>query len=106
MLRLTGGLEAKFLRGAAAIFFVALAVRFFFVRYEMVWNDHGFMTGVDYVDEKIALPLQWMSIVACVIAAGLVGAGRWLFEQHLGPVEQRVGLGVILLALQDLGLAE
>jgi hypothetical protein len=79
MFRLPGGLESKFLRGAAAIFLLALAVRFFFGRYEMVWNDHGFMTGVDYVDEKIALPLQWVSIVACVIAAGLVGAGRWLF---------------------------
>src|SRR5437899_1203323 len=75
MFRLTGGLESKFLRGAGAIFLLALAVRYFFGRYEMVWNDHGFMTGVDYVDEKIALPLQWVSIVACVIAAGLVGAG-------------------------------
>src|SRR5579872_314412 len=79
MLRLTGGLESKFLRGAAAIFLIALAVRFFFGRYEMVWNDHGFMTGIDYVDEKIALPLQWVAIAACMIAAGFVGAGRWLF---------------------------
>jgi uncharacterized membrane protein (UPF0182 family) len=79
MFRLTGGLESKFLRGAGAIFLLALAVRYFFGRYEMVWNDHGFMTGVDYVDEKIALPLQWVAIVTCVIAAGLVGAGRWLF---------------------------
>src|SRR5260370_34436096 len=79
MFRLTGGLESKFLRGASAVFLLALAVRFFFGRYEMVWNDHGFMTGVDYVDEKIALPLQWVAITACVIAAGLVGAGRWLF---------------------------
>jgi hypothetical protein len=79
MFRLSGGLESKFLRGAGAIFLLALAVRYFFGRYEMVWNDHGFMTGVDYVDEKIALPLQWVAIVACVIAAGLVGAGRWVF---------------------------
>ena len=76
--RLEGGLESKFLRGAAVIFLVALALRFFLGRYEMVWNDHGFMTGVDYVDEKIALPLQWLAIAACVIAAGLVWAGRWL----------------------------
>jgi len=70
ILRLEGGLESKFLRGAAAVFLLALALRFFLGRYEMVWNDHGFMTGVDYVDEKVALPLQWLSIVACVIAAG------------------------------------
>src|SRR6185369_10935752 len=76
--RLEGGLESKFLRGAAAVFLLALALRFFLGRYEMVWNDHGFMTGVDYVDEKIALPLQWLSIAACVIAAVLVWAKRWL----------------------------
>ena len=64
--RLEGGLESKFLRGAAVVFLLALALRFFLGRYEMVWNDHGFMTGVDYVDEKIALPLQWLSIAACV----------------------------------------
>ena len=76
--RLDGGLESKFLRGAAAALLFALAFRFFLGRYEMVWNDHGFMTGVDYVDEKIALPLQWLSIGACVVAAGLAWAGRWL----------------------------
>jgi uncharacterized membrane protein (UPF0182 family) len=76
--RLEGGLESKFLRGAAVIFLLALALRFFLGRYEMVWNDHGFMTGVDYVDEKIALPLQWLAIVACAISAGLVWARRWL----------------------------
>jgi uncharacterized membrane protein (UPF0182 family) len=76
--RLEGGLESKFLRGAAVIFLLALALRFFLGRYEMVWNDHGFMTGVDYVDEKIALPLQWLAIGACLIAAGLVWARRWL----------------------------
>lgn len=78
ILRLEGGLESKFLRGAAAVFLLALALRFFLGRYEMVWNDHGFMTGVDYVDERIALPLQWLTIAACVIAAGLVWAGRFL----------------------------
>ena len=79
ILRLEGGLESKFLRGAAAVFLLALALRFFLGRYEMVWNDHGFMTGVDYVDEKIALPLQWVTIGACTIAAGLVWMGRFLW---------------------------
>jgi uncharacterized membrane protein (UPF0182 family) len=78
LFRLEGGLESKFLRGAAALFLLALALRFFLGRYEMVWNDHGFMTGVDYVDEKFALPLQWLAMGACLVAAGLVWAGRWL----------------------------
>jgi len=79
MLRLEGGLESKFLRGAAVVFLLALAVRFFLGRYEMVWNEHGFMVGIDYVDERIGLPLQWLVVLASLAAAGLVVMGRWIF---------------------------
>jgi uncharacterized protein len=49
-------------------------LRFFLGRYETVWNDHGFMVGVDYV---VTLPLQWLVISAYLVAAGFVTAGRW-----------------------------
>ena len=81
--RLEGGLESRFLRGAAAIFLLALALRFFLARYEMVSNDHGFMVGIDYVDEHIGLPLQWMMVFACIAAALLVLFGRWLLAAFL-----------------------
>jgi uncharacterized membrane protein (UPF0182 family) len=84
--RLQGGLESRFLRGAAAIFLLALALRFFLARYEMVANDHGFMVGIDYVDEHIGLPLQWMMVFACVAAALLILAGRWLMAAMLAVV--------------------
>src|SRR5262249_14121454 len=74
---LRGALKSGFLRGVAAIFLVAFACRFFLGRYEMVWNDHSFMVGVEYVDQKFALPLQWLVIVACLVAAVLVSARRW-----------------------------
>ena len=74
---LKGALQSRFIRGTAATVLVALAVRFFLGRYEMVWNDHSFMVGVDYVDQMFTLPLQWLVIVACLVAAGLVTAGRW-----------------------------
>ena len=45
LLRLSGGLESKFLRGALAFFLVALAARFYLGRFEMVWNQHRFMVG-------------------------------------------------------------
>jgi len=77
--KLEGGLESRFLRGAAVILLLALAVRFFLGRYEMVYNEHGtFLVGVDYVDEFIALPLQWLLIGACFAAAAFVLAGRWI----------------------------
>ncbi|MBZ5724607.1 MAG: UPF0182 family protein [Acidobacteriia bacterium] len=76
--RLEGGLESRFLRGAAVVLLLALAARFFLGRYEMVYNEHGtFLVGIDYVDLNIGLPLQWLLIVACLAAAGLVWMGRW-----------------------------
>jgi uncharacterized membrane protein (UPF0182 family) len=77
VLRLPGGMSSPFLRSAAVVALLALAVRFYLSRYEMVWNDHGFMVGVDYVDRYIGLPLNWVLIGATVAAAVLAGIGRW-----------------------------
>ena len=53
--------------------------RFYLGRYEMVYNEHGtFLVGIDYVDQNIGLPLQWLVIVACLAAAVFVWMGRWL----------------------------
>jgi uncharacterized membrane protein (UPF0182 family) len=76
-LGLQGALESRFLRVVAAVFLLGLAFRFFLGRYEMLWSDHGFMVGIDYVDENWRLPLQWLLIGACVASAGLVLFGRW-----------------------------
>ncbi len=77
LFRLEGALESRFLRGAGVVFLLALAVQFFLGRYELLVQDHGFMVGMDYVAEKIALPLQWLVIAACILAAGFVWLGRW-----------------------------
>jgi len=78
LLRLEGGLESKFLRGAAVALLLAFALHFFLSRYEMVYNDHGtFLVGIDYVDQNIGIPLQWLVIFACLAAAVLVWMGRW-----------------------------
>jgi len=77
--RLEGGLESRFLRGAAVMLLLAMAVRFFLARYEMVYNEHGsFLVGVDYVDWYIGLPLQWLLIAASLAACVLVWMKRWL----------------------------
>ncbi len=76
--RLEGGLESRFLRGAAVVLLLAIAVRFYLARYEMVYNDHGtFLVGIDYVDQNIGIPLQWLVIFCCLAAAALVWMGRW-----------------------------
>lgn len=78
VLRLSGGLESRFLRGALAFFLVALAARYYLGRFEMVWNQHRFMVGVDYTDDHFALPLYWLVIGALILGAGLVMARRWI----------------------------
>jgi uncharacterized protein len=79
MLRLSGGMESRFLRGAISVVLVAMACKYFLGRYEMVYNDHGFMVGIDYVDNNITLPLQWLLIAACLAAAAFVTMGRWVW---------------------------
>jgi uncharacterized membrane protein (UPF0182 family) len=75
---LEGGLESKFLRGAATVLLLALALRFYLGRYEMVYNEHGsFLVGIDYVDQNIGLPLQWLLILAALAAIVFVWMGRW-----------------------------
>jgi len=76
---LTGALKSHFLRGVAAVFLLALAFRFFLGRYEMLSSDHGFMVGIDYVDETWWLPLQWLLIGTCLVSAAAVVFGRWLW---------------------------
>src|SRR6185437_11806688 len=73
--RLEGGLESRFLRGALMVALIALALRFFLGRYEMVLNQHNFLVGADYVDNFVVLPLQWLLIVACLAAAAFTQAG-------------------------------
>jgi uncharacterized membrane protein (UPF0182 family) len=71
-LRITDAFESPFVRGVAAMFVAALAIRFFLQRYDLLYNEHGFMMGVDYVDERIRLPLLWVTVVASLIAAAAI----------------------------------
>ncbi len=80
LLRLEGGLESRFLRGAGVVLLMALAWKFYLARYQMVYNEHGsFLVGVDWVDQNVGIPLQWMLIFACIGAAALVWMGRFLW---------------------------
>ena len=81
--RLEGGLESRFLRGALVVFLLALALRFFLARYDMVYDDHGFMVGVDYVDQNVGLPLQWLVVGACLAASVLVWMRRWILASTM-----------------------
>lgn len=76
-LQLAGALETKVVRGALAVFLLSLAARFFLKRYELLFEDHSALVGVDWVAETVTLPLLWVLIAASVLAAVSVLAGKW-----------------------------
>ncbi len=77
-LGLAAALKSNFVRGLGAVFLLSMAVRFFLARYSLLLEEHGsFMVGVDYVDQNIVLPLQWVEIAGCVVSAGLLAMSRW-----------------------------
>lgn len=90
-LKLQGGLESKFLRFAGAFFLLAIAVRYYLDRFAMVWNQHRFLTGIDYTDDHFVLPLNWVAIAAFCVGAVLVTIKRWL------PAAIVVGASLLLL---------
>ncbi|HEY4087860.1 MAG TPA: UPF0182 family protein [Bryobacteraceae bacterium] len=90
-LRLQGGLESKFLRFAGAFFLLAIAVRYYLDRFAMVWNQHRFLTGIDYTDDHFVLPLNWLVIAALCVGALLLTIKKWL------PAAIVVGASLLLL---------
>jgi uncharacterized membrane protein (UPF0182 family) len=77
-LGLGAAFQSKFFRAMGAVFLLALAVRFFLGRYNMLLDEHGsFMVGIDYVDQYVALPLQWVLIASAVLSAAALLAGKW-----------------------------
>ncbi len=75
-LRLSELLESRLIRIAGALGLIGLAGRLFLGRYALVTSEHGFMVGIDFVEQNIRLPLTWVSIALCVAAAALLFLGR------------------------------
>jgi uncharacterized protein len=76
-LLLPGAGRTGFLRAIAVILLLGLAAWFFLGNYELLFNSHAFMTGADYVDEKITLPLRWLLIVATLASVPIAWTGRY-----------------------------
>ncbi len=69
--------DSTFVRSVAAILLVGLAIKFYFNRFDFLLQDHGqYLVGVDWVADHIVLPLQWLLILASILAAILVLAKR------------------------------
>lgn len=76
-LNLGAALEAGFIRVVGAVFLLALAVRFYLKRYELLYEDHSSLVGMDWVAQTVTIPLLWGCLAASVLAAIGLLAGRW-----------------------------
>ena len=87
-LLLRGATRTSFALILGSVILLAAATWFFLGRYTLLLNHHDFMTGMDYVDERVTLPLRWLVILA------LAGAVPLLWTRRL-----KVALGVVVGAL-------
>ena len=76
-LLLPGASRAGFVRIISMILLLGLAAWVFLGNYDLLLNSHAFMTGADYVDEKITLPLRWLLIAAIFAALPLAWTSRY-----------------------------
>jgi uncharacterized membrane protein (UPF0182 family) len=87
-LLLEGATRTNFARILGSILLVGAAAWFFLGQYSLLHNQHTFMTGMDFVDEKVRLPLRWL------VVAALLGAIPLLWARRL-----RIALGVAVIAV-------
>ncbi len=78
-LLLRGASRAGFLRVIAVIVLAAGAIGYFLGQYDLLLNAHNFMTGMDWVDEKVALPLRYLTVLALLAAIPLVWTKRFKY---------------------------
>src|SRR5216683_2238392 len=76
-LLLPGATRAGFVRIITVILLLGFAVWVYLGNYELLLNSHAFMTGADYVDEKVTLPLRWLLIAVTLGALPIVWTRRY-----------------------------
>jgi uncharacterized membrane protein (UPF0182 family) len=76
-LLLPGATRTGFVRIITVILLLGFAVWVYLGNYELLLNSHAFMTGADYVDEKVTLPLRWLLIVVTLGTLPLVWMRRY-----------------------------
>ncbi len=71
-LLLEGATRTSFARILGSVLLVGAAAWFFLGQYSLLHNQHNFMTGMDWVDENVRLPLRWLVVAALLVAIPLL----------------------------------
>jgi uncharacterized membrane protein (UPF0182 family) len=98
-LRLSGATRVPFVRVIGVIVLVAFAAWVYLGNFELLFKTHAFMTGADFVDEKVTLPLRWVLMVSALIGIPLVLRSK--FKQAVLLVTACFILQVAVPALVD-----
>jgi uncharacterized protein len=61
-------LRSVLFRSLLTVAVLALVARIYLGRYELLTSDHGFLFGMDYVDENVRLPLRWVLMGSLLVA--------------------------------------
>ncbi len=77
VLMLPGATQSAFARAIGAALLLGFAAWIFLGNFELLLNSHAFMTGADYVDEKVVLPLRWLVIAAALVGVPLIWTRRY-----------------------------
>jgi uncharacterized membrane protein (UPF0182 family) len=96
-LLLPGATRAGFVQVISVILLLGFAAWIYLGNYELLLNTHAFMTGADFVDEKVTLPLRWVLIVVTLAALPLVWTRR--YKKAIALV---MGFFILQLALPGL----
>jgi hypothetical protein len=92
---------ASGVRAGGALFLVLLAAGKFLDRYALLYSQHQFLYGADYVDARLALPLYWVQLALLLgLAVLLLAAPRPRFM-----ADEELGLGAALLGALPARLA-
>jgi hypothetical protein len=78
---------ASGVRKSAALFLVLLAAGKYLDRYALLYSQHRFLYGADYVDARLGLPLYWVQIALLLALAVLLLAAprpRFMADEELG----------------------
>jgi uncharacterized membrane protein (UPF0182 family) len=67
---------AAVIRVAAVLLLVLFAGAQWFARYGLLFSTHSFLTGADFVDARLGLPLLWVQIAGALGLAGLIAVAR------------------------------
>lgn len=92
-LLLPGSFDAILIRSLIAFVFVILAIRAYLDRYDYLYSEHNFLVGVDYLNQWVSIPLQWVLVLSLLALGALALLKR--FKWMLLPVFVIVLRGVV-----------